>query len=89
MSKKTFMQYYGLVDETGQPLGRVNYGLAGKPERFLLGRPVVVCDYLPSFTSAISTGEVLRSCLILRTTSLIQTTQWALKSMRTTQPTTL
>lgn len=58
MSKKTFMQYYGLVDETGQPLGRVNYGLAGKPERFLLGRPVVVCDYLPSFTSAISTGEV-------------------------------
>lgn len=31
MAKKTFMQYYGLVDETGQPVGRVNYGIAGKP----------------------------------------------------------
>ena len=52
MSKKTFMQYYGLVDETGQPVGRVNYGIAGKPERALLGRPVVVCDYVPSVATA-------------------------------------
>lgn len=35
MSKKTFMQYYGLTDTNGQPIGRVNYGLAGKPERTL------------------------------------------------------
>lgn len=52
MSKKTFMQYYGLVDETGQPVGRVNYGIAGKPERALLGRPVIVCDYVPSVATA-------------------------------------
>lgn len=43
MSKKTFMQYYGLTDANGQPIGRVNYGIAGKPERTLLGRPVVCC----------------------------------------------
>lgn len=52
MSKKTFMQYYGLIDETGQPVGRVNYGIAGKPERALLGRPVICCDYVPSVAAA-------------------------------------
>lgn len=56
MSKKTFMAYYGLQDETGQPIGRVNYGLSGKPERSLLGRPVVVCDYVTSFTAGMTTG---------------------------------
>jgi HK97 family phage major capsid protein len=58
MSKKTFMQYYGLQDETGQPIGRVNYGIAGKPERSLLGRPVVVCDYVTSYSAAIAAGTV-------------------------------
>lgn len=52
MSKKTFMGYYGLTDDMGQPIARVNYGLAGVPERTILGRPVIVCDYLPSFASA-------------------------------------
>lgn len=56
MSKKTFMQYYGVVDETGQLVGRVNYGIAGKPERALLGRPVIVCDYVPSVAAA-TTGQ--------------------------------
>lgn len=58
MSKKTFMQYYGLTDETGQPIGRVNYGIAGKPERSLLGRPVVVCDYVTSYASGMTNGTV-------------------------------
>lgn len=58
MSKKTFMQYYGLTDEVGQPIGRVNYGIAGKPERSLLGRPVVVCDYVTSYTAGMETGTV-------------------------------
>lgn len=40
MSKKTYMNYYGLLDSNGQPIGRINYGLAGKPEYTLLGRPV-------------------------------------------------
>lgn len=52
MSKKTFMSYYGLTDTNGQPIGRINYGIAGKPDYTLLGRPVNVCDYLPSFTAA-------------------------------------
>lgn len=56
MSKKTFMQYYGLTDTNGQPIGRVNYGIAGKPERTLLGRPVVCCDYVTSFTKNLDTG---------------------------------
>lgn len=56
MSKKTFMQYYGLTDANGQPIGRVNYGIAGKPERTLLGRPVVCCDYVKSYAATLATG---------------------------------
>ena len=56
MSKKTFMQYYGLTDNNGQPIGRVNYGIAGKPERTLLGRPVVCCDYVTSFAASLAAG---------------------------------
>lgn len=58
MSKKTFMQFFGLTDETGQPIGRVNYGISGKPERFLLGRPVIVCDYVTSYASGMADGTV-------------------------------
>lgn len=56
MSKKTFMQYYGLTDTNGQPIGRVNYGIAGKPERVLLGRPVVCCDYVTSYAASLDAG---------------------------------
>lgn len=56
MSKKTFMQYYGLTDTNGQPIGRVNYGIAGKPERTLLGRPVVCCDYVKSYDKSLAAG---------------------------------
>lgn len=56
MSKKTFMQYYGLTDTNGQPIGRVNYGIAGKPERTLLGRPVVCCDYVTSYAASLDAG---------------------------------
>lgn len=52
MSKKTFMGYVGMTDENGQPIARVNHGIAGKPERTLLGREVVCCDYLPGFEAA-------------------------------------
>jgi len=57
MGKKTFMAYYGIQDETGQPIGRVNYGIAGKPERSLLGRPVVVCNYVPSYAPTLGEGK--------------------------------
>lgn len=58
MSKSTFMGFVGMTDEQGQPIARVNYGMAGKPERVLLGRPVVCCDYLNSFDAA-SAGDVV------------------------------
>lgn len=58
MSKKTFMQFFGLTDETGQPIGRVNYGISGKPERFLLGRPVIVCDYVTSYAQGMTDATV-------------------------------
>ena len=45
MTKKTFMAFIGMVDQNGQPIARVNYGIGGKPERTLLGRDVVL--YVP------------------------------------------
>lgn len=58
MSKATFIGFIGMTDSNGQPIARVNYGIAGKPERVLLGRPVVCCDYLNSFDAA-SAGDVV------------------------------
>lgn len=52
MSKKTFMGFIGMTDEQGQPIARVNHGLDGKVERYLLGREVVCTQHLPSFAAA-------------------------------------
>ncbi len=52
MSKKTFMAFVGMVDSQKQPIARVNYGINGAADRSLLGRKVVICDYLPSFDAA-------------------------------------
>ena len=53
MSKKTFMSFIGMEDANGQPIARTNYGIGGRPERILLGRPVVTSgDYLTSFSAA-------------------------------------
>lgn len=57
MNKKTFMGYIGLVDKNGQPIARINHGLNGKIEYFLLGREVEVNDYLPSFANAVE-GDI-------------------------------
>lgn len=58
MSKKTFMSFVAMVDTSGQPIARVNYGIGGRPERTLLGRTVVLCgDYMTSFDAA-ADGEV-------------------------------
>lgn len=58
MSKNTFMQFIGLVDNNGQPIARVNYGIAGKPERFLLGREVVCCDYVTTYAASVAKDTV-------------------------------
>lgn len=46
MNKKTFMGFMAMVDQSGQPIARVNYGIAGKAERTLLGRDVVISPYV-------------------------------------------
>ena len=46
MNKKSFAKVLGMVDEQGQPIARVNYGIAGKPERTINGRDVVIIPYV-------------------------------------------
>ena len=52
MSKKSFMKFMGIVDDNGQPVARVNYGISGKIERTLLGRDVVIASgYMPNLVA--------------------------------------
>jgi HK97 family phage major capsid protein len=53
MSKKTFMSFAGMTDQNGQPIARVNFGINGKPERTLLGRPVVISKNVPSYSDSV------------------------------------
>lgn len=46
MNKKTFAKVMGMVDQQGQPIARVNFGLGGKPERTINGREVVITPYV-------------------------------------------
>lgn len=57
MTKKTFMGFVGMVDSNKQPIARVNHGIGGKPERYLLGRPVVLCNYVDTFSATLGTGK--------------------------------
>lgn len=52
MTKKTFMEFVGMTDAQGQPIARINYGINGAADRSLLGRKVVICDYLPNYSAA-------------------------------------
>lgn len=49
MTKKTFMEFIGMVDLQGQPIARVNYGINGQADRTLLGRRVILNDYMTSY----------------------------------------
>ncbi len=59
MTKKTFMKFIGMTDSNGQPIARVNYGIAGRPERTLLGRTVVLNDYMTSVGATIEGDTVV------------------------------
>lgn len=59
MTKKTFMKFIGMVDTNKQPIARINYGIEGKPERTLLGRRVVLNDYMTSLGAAIEADTVV------------------------------
>lgn len=59
MTKKTFMKFIGMVDDQKQPIARVNYGINGQPERTLLGRRVVLNDYMTSLGATITSDTVV------------------------------
>lgn len=59
MTKKTFMKFEGMTDADGQPIARVNYGLNGAPERTLLGRRVVLNDYMTSLGTTLEADTVV------------------------------
>lgn len=59
MTKKTFMKFIGMVDSQKQPIARVNYGINGRPERTLLGRQVVLNDYMTSLGAAITKDTIV------------------------------
>lgn len=58
MTKKTFMAFIAMVDNNKQPIARVNYGINGKPDRTLLGRTVVLTDYLGSYTDTVAADTI-------------------------------
>nr|DAM95572.1 MAG TPA: major capsid protein [Caudoviricetes sp.] len=58
MTKKTFMAFIGMTDTNGQPIARVNYGFAGKAERSLLGRTVVLTNYLDNYSDILEANKV-------------------------------
>ncbi len=59
MTKKTFMGFIGMVDDQKQPIARVNYGLGGTPERTLLGRKVLLNDYMASIAPTVVADTVV------------------------------
>lgn len=58
MSKKSFMAFVGMTDQNGQPIARVNYGINGKPERTLLGRPVAITKNVASYADSVETDTL-------------------------------
>lgn len=58
MTKKTFMEFIGMTDTNGQPVARVNYGIGGQPERTLLGRRVILNDYMSSYDPTGATEHI-------------------------------
>ena len=58
MTKKTFMAFMGMTDQSGQPIARINYGLGGKPERTLLGRRVVINPYMDTFSTTLAANKI-------------------------------
>lgn len=58
MSKKTFMEIAAMIDTTGQPIARTNFGIGGKVERTILGRTVLLVPYLKNFDVA-QAGDIV------------------------------
>lgn len=54
MTKKTFGQLLAQTGSDGHPIARVNMGIDGKPARMLLGREVVLCNYIDTYASGLT-----------------------------------
>lgn len=59
MTKSTFMKIISMVDDNKQPIARVNYGIGGKPERTILGRTVILNDYMSSYANSVTENTVI------------------------------
>lgn len=59
MTKKTFMAFVGMVDTNKQPIARVNTGINGRPDRTLLGRTVVLNDYMASYADSMAANGII------------------------------
>jgi len=57
MNKQTFYKFFGIIDTNGQPIARIDHGITGSATRIILGRPVVLCDYLPSFSPELANNK--------------------------------
>lgn len=54
MTKKQFMAFVGMVDDNGQPIARVDYGIENGAVRRLLGREVIVHPYATEMGSNVA-----------------------------------
>lgn len=58
MNEETFFELYGIADNAGNPIARVNSDITGSPVYTILGTPVLVTDFAPSYSNA-ATGDVV------------------------------
>lgn len=80
MTKKTFMAFIGMVDSAKQPIARVNYGINGAPERTLLGRRVILNDYMSSYADTVTSDTVV--AFLFRPEDYILNTNYAVTIKR-------
>jgi len=59
MTKKTFMGLVGMTDANGNKIGAITINTSGKPERTVLGRPVLLTGaYMDSYSPTLTTGKI-------------------------------
>lgn len=65
MASSTFETYIdGMVDDQGQPIGRVNYGIAGAPQERFGGKDVILVedDLIPPYDTAAENDVIAIYC---------------------------
>ncbi|OUP49647.1 phage major capsid protein, partial [Butyricicoccus pullicaecorum] len=81
MSKKTFMQFVGMVDADGQPIARTNYGLGGSLGTYVLhGRTVIINDYIPDYAETVESDTIFAAIFRMKDYDLNLAAQMTLKT---------